>query len=60
MCVVRLRVTEMIVKQTGCAWVIGKGANEVSLGKMERKTKDYTDLRGNKVSSRRSFFKCFD
>jgi len=49
----------MIVKQTGYAWVIGK-ANEVSLGKMERETKDYTDLRGNKVSSRRSFFKCFD
>jgi hypothetical protein len=27
----------MIVKeQTGCAWVVGKGANEVSLGKMKR------------------------
>jgi len=50
----------MIVKQTGCAWVIGKGANEVSLGKMKRKTKNYTDLRENKVSSRKSFFKCFD
>jgi hypothetical protein len=32
---VRLRAIEMIVKQTGWVWVIGKG-NEVSLGKIER------------------------
>jgi len=47
----------MIVKHV--RGLLGR-ANEVSLGKMESKTKDYTDLRGNKVSSRRSFFKCLD
>ena len=56
---VRLRTRETIVKQIGWVWVIGKG-NEVSLGKIEKKEKDYTDLRrwnGDKVSSCRTFLR---